>query len=242
MRKENVKNIKMSFPRNVVGNLPLSESLVKEEQQPYLIKQAEDPRQKPSGMTTLFNNGNGGFTLIELLVVVLIIGILAAVALPQYQKAVEKSKATQALALLRSLAQAATEYQLANGEAFHTFDELSVEIPWTGTESWMTPSDSNVKDRRSNGEWSLEWYRQNGSSSGTLLVGRINGKYKGAGFMLITVPNHPDADVIYCAERISLSAGVKFEQPAGSYCKEIMKGTKTSSNVGNFNFHTYALP
>ncbi len=76
------------------------------------------------------------FTLIELLVVVLIIGILAAVALPQYQKTVEKSKATQALTLLKTVGQAALTYQLANGEYPSSFDELAVEIPWTGTQRW----------------------------------------------------------------------------------------------------------
>ncbi len=67
---------------------------------------------------TLPTGKNAGFTLIELLVVVLIIGILAAIALPKYEFAVQKARVTEAMVVLKKMGDNIDMCMLANGNDF----------------------------------------------------------------------------------------------------------------------------
>lgn len=71
----------------------------------------------------------GGFTLIELLVVVLIIGILAGIALPQYQKAVFKTRSAEALVLYNAVVRAVDIYMMSNSSFPEDIKDLEIGIP-----------------------------------------------------------------------------------------------------------------
>ena len=98
-----------------------------------------------------------GFTLIELLVVVLIIGILSAIALPQYQKAVTKARFAEAYVNLKSIAQAFLICELENNSMDPCFgpehlNDLPINISGIDNNNstkyfWYTPgglSDSDI--------------------------------------------------------------------------------------------------
>lgn len=83
-----------------------------------------------------------GFTLIELLVVVLIIGILSAIALPQYTKAVEKARIMAGFPAARAIITAMDEYWLANGAFSGDWSRMSINLPPGATDEDGKPLES----------------------------------------------------------------------------------------------------
>jgi len=75
-----------------------------------------------------------GFTLVELLVVVLIIGILAAVAVPQYQKSVDETRFSRAMVLLETIRTAQNTYYMANGRYSTSWEDLDISFGKPKTE------------------------------------------------------------------------------------------------------------
>ena len=170
-----------------------------------------------------------GFTLIELLVVVLIIGILAAIALPQYQKAVEKSRAVQGITILKSIYQAAEVYYLDTGgwpTGSSCLDVLSVEIPNKLLNDWTFDchADYSLSNNRGRNIW--------------ISMNPKNGLFPGVGFIIYkdrdTLYKHMiELDRVLCIE---YTMNNSFTQPQGTYCHNIMQGSLLTSADGNSIF------
>ena len=109
-----------------------------------------------------------GFTLIELLVVVLIIGILAAVAVPQYQKAVDKSRVSELFAIVKNIKMQQEVFYLEHGYYAANCEELGADLPAGFAES----SENSGRYALQKGNYELVLRCRNGNQSRVL--GAIN--------------------------------------------------------------------
>ena len=102
-----------------------------------------------------------GFTLIELLVVVLIIGILASMALPQYFKAVERSRMSEAVSWLSHIAQAQQRKFLQVNRYANSF--MGLDVGPAGVDSYQFYTKGDVSTGEGGNGFRI--YLSNGSTN-----------------------------------------------------------------------------
>ncbi len=110
-----------------------------------------------------FKNTQGGFELVELAVVVVIIGILAAFAVPKFLNSVERSRATEAVSYLSTVQAAQERYHARHGSYAPAMAALEIDLP--ALEYFETSGIDASDPKALQTEWSMTLTRK-GAAAG----------------------------------------------------------------------------
>ena len=189
-----------------------------------------------------------GFTLIELLIVVLIAGILTAIAVPQYQKAVTRSRNATLKAYVTAIGQAEKLYFMEHGKYAANFRDLDVKLS-----GFREPTTSGTEEKyfNSSNPCALATMGDNAiiyADNFLLMLNTTNvtkgmsvrglywkDKWTQIKWQCAGMTYYLPDDTLYCWEGGNANNG--YKQGAGDFCEKIERGTYTGKGS-----RLYSLP
>jgi type IV pilus assembly protein PilA len=137
--------------------------------------------------------GNEGFTLIELLVVIIIIGILAAIALPSFLNQANKARESEAKTYIGSMNRAQQAFYLENNSFSNTMRGLELGISDSKNYTYTTAATTGTSGTA--------------TSKATKVAGSVLNEYSGLVYLGTATGGENTTLAVLCNKTLSPAAG-----------------------------------